>query len=161
MFSGCTVPPNSKETELGSSNQEASPSAGRNTVVVLVSCSQMEVRSYSYFRWCGYFWGPWMSFVTTNEFSVKVSKNYFKDLCLMNSQPIFVFLIYLNLMNYEHIIKSIYEHSRPFFEFCRLRIFPWIKLSLHSCSMWDKPEWLNWFWKFLCEKLSSFNLKGF
>ena len=31
MFSGCTVPPDSKETELGSSDQEASPSAGKNT----------------------------------------------------------------------------------------------------------------------------------
>ena len=31
MFSGCTVPPNSKETELGSSGQEASPSAGKKT----------------------------------------------------------------------------------------------------------------------------------
>ena len=31
MFSGCTVPPDSKETKLGSSNQEASPSAGKNT----------------------------------------------------------------------------------------------------------------------------------
>ena len=38
MFSGCTVPPDSKETELGSNNQEASPSAGKNTVVVLVPC---------------------------------------------------------------------------------------------------------------------------
>ena len=37
MFSGSTVPPDSKETELGSSNQEASPSAGKNTRVVLVS----------------------------------------------------------------------------------------------------------------------------
>ena len=36
MFSGCTVLPDSKETELGSSNQEASPSAGKNTRVVLV-----------------------------------------------------------------------------------------------------------------------------
>ena len=36
MLSGCTVPPDSKETELGSSNQEASPSAGKNTRVVLV-----------------------------------------------------------------------------------------------------------------------------
>ena len=27
ILSGCTVPPDSKETELGSSNQEASPSA--------------------------------------------------------------------------------------------------------------------------------------
>ena len=38
MFSGCTVPPDSKETELGSSNQEPSPSAGKNTRVVLVLC---------------------------------------------------------------------------------------------------------------------------
>ena len=38
MFSGCTVPPDSKETKLGSSNKEASPSAGKNTGVVLLSC---------------------------------------------------------------------------------------------------------------------------
>ena len=30
VFSGCTVPSDSKETELGSSDQEASPSAGKN-----------------------------------------------------------------------------------------------------------------------------------
>ena len=35
MFSDCTEPPDSKETELGSSDQEASPSAGKNTRVVL------------------------------------------------------------------------------------------------------------------------------
>ena len=46
-------------------------------------------------------------------------------------------------------------------ELCWLWVFPWIKLSWHSCSMWDKPGWLNWFWQFLCERLSSFNLKGF
>ena len=44
MFSGCTVPPDSKETELGSSNQNASPSAGKNTGVVLVPCSRTEMR---------------------------------------------------------------------------------------------------------------------
>ena len=38
MFSGCTVLPDSKETELGSSDQEASPSAGKNTGIVLVPC---------------------------------------------------------------------------------------------------------------------------
>ena len=54
-ISGHTVPPDSKETELESSNQEASPSAGKNTRVVLVPCLCMEVRPYSYFRWCGYF----------------------------------------------------------------------------------------------------------
>ena len=35
----------------------------------------MEVCPYSYFRWCGYFRGPWVSFVvTTDEFSVRVTK---------------------------------------------------------------------------------------
>ena len=40
------MPPDSKETELGSSDLEASPSAGKNTRVVLVPCSHMEVRPY-------------------------------------------------------------------------------------------------------------------
>ena len=39
--------------------------------------------------------------------------------------------------------------------------FPWIKLSWHSCSMWDTLGWLNWFWQFFCEGLSSFNPNGF
>ena len=34
----------------------------------------MEVSSYSYFWWCGYFRGPWVSFVTTDGFSVRVKK---------------------------------------------------------------------------------------
>ena len=38
MFSGCNVPPKSKETELGSSEQEASPSADKNNMIVLVPC---------------------------------------------------------------------------------------------------------------------------
>ena len=50
MFSGCAVLPDIKETELGSSNQEASLSAGKNTRVVLVPCLCMEVHPYSYFR---------------------------------------------------------------------------------------------------------------
>ena len=36
MFSGCTMPPNSKETKLENSDQDASPSAGKNTGIVLV-----------------------------------------------------------------------------------------------------------------------------
>ena len=34
MFPGCTVLPDSKETEVGSSDQEVSPLAGKNTGVV-------------------------------------------------------------------------------------------------------------------------------
>ena len=40
-----------------------------------------------------------------------------------------------------------------------MSIFPWLKLSWHSCSLWDKIGWFNWFWQFLCEGLSSFNPK--
>ena len=36
MFSGCTVPPDTKETNLGCRNKEVSPSAGKNTGIVLV-----------------------------------------------------------------------------------------------------------------------------
>ena len=38
LFSGCNVASDSKETQLGSRNQEASPSAGKNTRIVLVPC---------------------------------------------------------------------------------------------------------------------------
>ena len=74
MFSGCTVLPDSKETEHGSSDQDTSPSAGKNTGVVLVPCLQMEVCRYSHFRWYAYFCGPWVSFVITDEFSVRATK---------------------------------------------------------------------------------------
>ena len=74
MFSGCTVLPGSKDTKLGSSDQEASPSAGKNTGVVLVPCSRTEGHPYSYFWVCGYFRGPWVSFVMEDEFSVRVTK---------------------------------------------------------------------------------------
>ena len=40
MFYGCIVSPYSKGTELGSSDQEASPSPGKNTGVVLVPCRE-------------------------------------------------------------------------------------------------------------------------
>ena len=40
-------------------------------------------------------------------------------------------------------------------------VFPWIKLFLHSCSMWHTLEWFNRFCHFLCKRLSSFNQKGF
>ena len=36
MFFGCTTPPDSKETELGGSDEEAFPLAGKNRRVILV-----------------------------------------------------------------------------------------------------------------------------
>ena len=55
VLSGYIVPPDSKETELGGSDQEASPSACEHTGVVLVPCSCIEVCPYSYFWWCEFF----------------------------------------------------------------------------------------------------------
>ena len=76
MFSGCTVPPDSKETELGSSNQESSPLAGKNNGIVLVSCH------------------TWKCVPTAISSGVDIFEdhhNNFKDWCFMNSQPIFLF----------------------------------------------------------------------
>ena len=42
-----------------------------------------------------------------------------------------------------------------------MKIFHWIKLSWHSCSMWDKLGCLNWFWQFICDWLSSCNPRRF
>ena len=55
-------------------DQEVFPSAGKNTGVVLVPCSRMEVHPYSYFWWCGYYWGPWVSFVMVDEFQGRITK---------------------------------------------------------------------------------------
>ena len=38
VFSGCTVSPDNKKTEIEISKNEASPSAGTNAMVVLVPC---------------------------------------------------------------------------------------------------------------------------
>ena len=48
------VPPDSMEIKLGSSDQKASPSVGKNTRILLAPCSGMEVHPYSYFWWCGF-----------------------------------------------------------------------------------------------------------
>ena len=95
LFSGCTLQSDSKKTKLGRSDQEASPSETKNTRVVLVLCWRMEVHPYSYFWWCGYFWGPWVSFVTWVP-EIRVSWTH--------SLP-FVLNLF-KLMNYGHIIKS-------------------------------------------------------
>ena len=100
VFSGCTVVPDSKETKLGISNQEASPTADKNTGVVLVPCLHMEVPPYCYFWWCGYFWGPWVSFFYNRWHLSEGHKNYFKDWCLIKSQPTFLFLTFFNTVNY-------------------------------------------------------------
>ena len=177
VFSSCTVPPDSKETELGSSDQEASASAGKNTGVVLVPCSRMEVHPYSYFRWCGYFWGPWVSFVMTDEFSVRVTKITSRIGVSWTHSLLSIFYLFkLNELwpYYQKHVNQIILNPitlwrltlRIFEAFIRILLI--VNLSLNQTlltfllyAMWGKPGWLNWFWQFPCERLSSFNPKGF
>ena len=106
VFSGCTVLPDSKETEHESSDQEASPSVGKNTGVVLVPCLLFLVvwiflRSLyviCYDRWV----------------LSEGHKNCLKDRCLMNSQPTFLFLTYFKLKELwpyqKHVNQIILNH---------------------------------------------------
>ena len=69
--------------------------------------------------------------------------------------------ITLNYATFQSLAFQIFEAKKFFQKFCWLLMFPWINLSWQFCSMWDKPWWLNYFWQFLREASSSFNLKGF
>ena len=91
VFPGCTKPPDSKETELGSSDQEASPSAGKNARIVLVPCHAWSV-SLQLFLVVWIF--PRSQGVSCYDRSVlsEGHKYYFKDWCLMISQLTFLFL---------------------------------------------------------------------
>ena len=60
-----------KETELGCSNQEVFQSAGKNTGIVLVPCCPRKCVPAAI---SGGVEGPWVSFVITDEFSVRVTK---------------------------------------------------------------------------------------
>ena len=85
----------------------------------------------------------------------------------MNSQPTFLFLTYFNAMDYDHIYqKDVHEITLNRVKLSLFPILSILNLSLNetlltTCSIWDKPGWLNWFWQFLCESLSSFNPKRF
>ena len=170
MFSGCTAP---ESTELGSSDQEASPSAGTNTGIVLTS--RMGVCPYSYFRSCGYFWGPWVSFVTTDDFPVRVTKITSRiGASWIHSVP-FCFNLFLTQWNMATLSKgckldNFESHNSLKLSFTNISglrsNFVECESFLESYSpeilaVWDKLGWLYWFWQFICERLSSFNLKGF
>ena len=95
MFSGCTVSRDSKQTELGSSHQEASPSAGKNTRIVLVPCH------------------TWKCVPTAISGGVDISEvpgyhllpGYLGFVSHELTAYLFVFNLF-KLMNYDHIIKS-------------------------------------------------------
>ena len=67
------MPPNSKETKLGSSNQEASPSVGKNTGIVLVPCNAWKIVPKSISSGVDISENP-SCHLLWHEFSVRVTK---------------------------------------------------------------------------------------
>ena len=107
MFPCCPVPPDSKKIELASSNEEDFPSVGKNTRVVLVPPSHMELYPYSYFPVVWIFLRS-LGVICFDRLGLNDGhKNYFMDWYLMNAQLTFLsFFTYFNSMTYGHIIKS-------------------------------------------------------
>ena len=67
----------------------------------------LKVCHYSYFQWCVYFRGPWVSFDTTDEFSVRITKiNSRIGVSWTHSLP-FCFWPIFNSMNYCHINRQL------------------------------------------------------
>ena len=61
---------------------------------------------YSYFQWCGFSEIPWMSFVMTDDFSVRVTKITSRTGVSWTHSLPFCFWPIFNSMNYPHTIKG-------------------------------------------------------
>ena len=98
VFSSCTVLSDSKETEIGSNNQEVSPSAGKNTGVFLVLCHRCKHVPTTKFQVICIFMGS-LGVIICYDRRVHSEghKNYFKDWCLINSAYLSVFDQFLKL----------------------------------------------------------------
>ena len=118
----------------------------------------MEVCPYSYFRLCGYIWvGPWVSFVTTDEFSVKVTKTTSRiSVSLTHSLP-FCFLPIFNSLKwpYEIDVNQVNLFSWNWWSAWTLGsltvtvtiLLFWISFFLVTLVF--VPQWLppiGWFW---------------
>ena len=75
----------------------------------------MEVHPCNYFQWCGYFWGPWVSYVTTDEFLVRVTEMTSRIGVSWTHSPLLYFQPILNLWimaNYQKDVNQItLDHS--------------------------------------------------
>ena len=108
VFSGCTVPPDSKETKLGNWGQEDSPSVGTSTRVVLVSCCTWKCVPTTISSSVNISKVPGCHFLS---FVMSTHKNYFKDWCLMKSVYLSDFDLFLIQWNGHIIKKCAYQNN--------------------------------------------------
>ena len=109
VFSNCPVPPGSKDTELGSSKHEVSPSTGKNTGAFLAPCCCWKCVPIQLFT---VMWiiSRSLSVIWYNRWVLSEGlKVYFKDWCFLNSQPNFLFLNYFKLNE----LWSLSEECKP------------------------------------------------
>ena len=114
---------------------------------------------YSYFRWCEYFWGRSVSFVTVDEFSVRVTKITSRIVVSWTISLSSVFCFWRKLNNFESqsSLKLSFTNIRGLrSNFVKCESFHQLILLLFV-----RQTWLNWIWQFLCKRLLSINLKGF
>ena len=77
-------------------------------------------------------------------------------------------------MNYGYISKGCKLDNSESFNFLKLSFrniedlranfvhyYSFLESNFLTFLLYVRPGWLNWFWQFLCEELSSFNPKGF
>ena len=166
MFSSCTVPPYTKATKLGNSDQEASatlvllpPSAGKNTRLVLMSCCAWKCVPVAISS--GVIFPRSLGVICYDRWVLSDSHiNYFKDWCLMTSQPTFLFLLYsFNSANLAILSKgckpddfelhnSVKLSFTNIWGLCSNFVDCESFLELNSpgiFAVWDKPGWINWF----------------
>ena len=137
----------------------------------------MGKRPCNYFRWCGYLWGPWVSFITADEFSVRVTKItsmigvswthslpfYFLPLFWLSGMAILSKARKPDNFQLHNSLKLNFTNTRRLYS-----NFVERKSFLESSPpdilvLWDKFGcWMTQsILQFLCEGLSSFNPKGF
>ena len=133
VFSGCTVPTNNNDTKLESSYQKL---LHQLFPVVWTFLRSLGVICYE--RWV-------------------LSEGHKKSLQGLVSHELTAYLSVFNLFLTQWIMVILSKGCKPdnfeshnslqlsftniwvpSFQFCWMWIFPWIKLSRHSCSMWDK-----------------------
>ena len=167
MFSGCTVPPDRKETELGSSNQEASLSAGKNTRIVLVPCCPWKCvptatlggADISKVPGCHLLWQ--MSFQRGSQklpqglVSHELKAAYLSVFNSFLTQ--WIMAILSKGCKSDNFVSCNSLNSVLWIFEAFVQILLIVNLSLNQTLLtflWNKPGWINRFWQFLFEGLS-------
>ena len=127
----------------------------------------LELCPYSYFWWCGYSWGPWVSFVMTDEFSLRITKITSRFV----SHELTAYLSLFDLFLTQWIMAILSKGCKPdnFESHKSLKLsFTNLRSSFKFCCVWTphtfmlcvRQTWMTQFWQFLYEELSSFDTKG-